>query len=86
MSSQDVRMANASPERIAALPPQAGEARWWFGGLALIKLDSKQTEGRFSLIEVLWPPNRRRVNPTRACKKGPHLATSDSEEHLPTIF
>jgi len=57
MSSQDVRIADAPPGRIAALPPQAGEARWWFGGLALIKLDSKQTEGRFSLIEVLWPPN-----------------------------
>jgi quercetin dioxygenase-like cupin family protein len=57
MSSRDVRLAEALPERIAALPSQAGEAWWWFGGLAVIKLDSKQTEGRFSLIEVLWPPN-----------------------------
>jgi quercetin dioxygenase-like cupin family protein len=53
---RDARMSDVSPQRIAALPPQAGEARWWFGGLALIKLSSRQTEGRFSLIEVLWPP------------------------------
>jgi quercetin dioxygenase-like cupin family protein len=39
------------------LKPQAGESRWWFGGLAVIKLTSRQTEGRFSLIEVLYPPN-----------------------------
>jgi len=43
-------------QRIAIFPPQAGEARWWFGGLALIKLTSAQTEGRFSLIEMLYPP------------------------------
>jgi quercetin dioxygenase-like cupin family protein len=50
-------MSGASPERIAAFAPEAGEARWWFGGLALIKLAGKQTEGRFSLIELLYPPN-----------------------------
>jgi mannose-6-phosphate isomerase-like protein (cupin superfamily) len=50
-------VSDISPQRIAALPPQAGEARWWFGGLALIKLSSSQTEGRFSLVEALWPPN-----------------------------
>jgi len=42
--------------RIAALPPEAGEAWWWFGGLAVIKLASGQTDGRLSLIEALWPP------------------------------
>jgi quercetin dioxygenase-like cupin family protein len=52
MSSRSV-----SAQRIAALTPQAGEPWWWFGGLALIKLASSQTEGRFSLIEMLWPPN-----------------------------
>jgi len=51
-------MSAAGLERIAFLPQQAGEAWWWFGGLALIKLGSAQTEGRFSLIEVLYPPNR----------------------------
>jgi quercetin dioxygenase-like cupin family protein len=52
MSSRSV-----SAQRIVALTPQAGEPWWWFGGLALIKLASSQTEGRFSLIEMLWPPN-----------------------------
>ncbi len=37
--------------------PRTGEAWWWFGGLALIKVPSEQTEGRFSLIEMVWPPN-----------------------------
>src|ERR1700756_2545827 len=50
-------MSGASPERIAAFAPQGGEPWWWFGGLALIKLAGKQTEGRFSLIELLYPPN-----------------------------
>ncbi len=57
VNSQVLSMSGVSPQRIAALPPQAGEAWWWFGGLALIKLTGKHTEGRFSLIEMLWPPN-----------------------------
>jgi quercetin dioxygenase-like cupin family protein len=56
MSSPNVSMSHVSAQRIAALSPEAGEARWWFGGLAVIKLTSAQTEGRFSLIEVLQPP------------------------------
>jgi len=51
-------MLDTLSQRIAVCPHQAGEARWWFGGLALIKLTGAQTEGRFSLIEVLYPPNR----------------------------
>jgi quercetin dioxygenase-like cupin family protein len=50
-------MADDSSQRIADLSPLSGEALWWFGGLALIKLSGNQTEGRYSLIEVLWPPN-----------------------------
>jgi mannose-6-phosphate isomerase-like protein (cupin superfamily) len=49
-------MSDIGLQRIAVLPHQGGEARWWFGGLALIKLSSAQTEGRFSLIELLYPP------------------------------
>jgi quercetin dioxygenase-like cupin family protein len=45
------------PGRIRAVPPQAAEAWWWFGGLAVIKLAGEQTEGRFSLIELLRPPD-----------------------------
>ena len=50
-------LLNASPDRIVHLTPQGGEARWWFGSLAKIKLDGKQTDGRFSLIEVFYPSN-----------------------------
>ncbi len=57
VSSRGLSMSGVSPERIAAFAPQGGEPWWWFGGLALIKLAGKQTEGRFSLIELLYPPN-----------------------------
>lgn len=55
MSSQDARMSEDSAQRIAHILPDGGEAWWWFAGLAQIKLSGKQTEGRFSLIEVLYP-------------------------------
>jgi quercetin dioxygenase-like cupin family protein len=45
------------PERIVHLTEEAGEARWWFGSLARIKLDGKQTDAKFSLIEVWYPSN-----------------------------
>src|SRR5205807_7598219 len=57
VSAQALSRSGVSSERFASLPRQAGEARWWFGDLALIKLTGKQAEGRFSLLEVLWPPN-----------------------------
>jgi quercetin dioxygenase-like cupin family protein len=50
-------MSEAIFQRIAALSSDAGEAWWWFGGLAVIKIAGHQTEGRFSLIEAVWPPN-----------------------------
>src|SRR5262245_5132423 len=34
-----------------------GEARWWLGTLATIKLDSAQTSSRFSLVDEVLPPN-----------------------------
>ncbi len=57
MSSPDVQSGPTPLDRIATIPPQGGEPRWWFGGLAVIKLSSSQTEGRFSLIEAVLPPN-----------------------------
>jgi len=45
------------PQRIATLSTDSGEAWWWFGGLALIKVAGNQTEGKYSLIEMLYPPN-----------------------------
>jgi quercetin dioxygenase-like cupin family protein len=56
VSSQGARASEVFSERITALAPEAGEARWWLGGLAVIKLTGKETEGRFSLIELLYPP------------------------------
>ena len=44
-----------SPSRIRALAPGEGDARWWFGGLATVKIDGRQSEGKFSLIEMLYP-------------------------------
>ena len=34
-----------------------GEARWWFGALAEIKVTSEQTGGLLSIIEITEPPN-----------------------------
>ncbi len=36
-----------------------GEARWWFGSLAEIKLTAEQTGGLLSIIEITEPPNGR---------------------------
>src|SRR5918997_3750609 len=32
-----------------------GEGRWWLGGLATVKATGKETDGRYTLIEVLEP-------------------------------
>jgi quercetin dioxygenase-like cupin family protein len=34
-----------------------GEARWWFGALAEIKVTAEQTGGLLSIIEITEPPN-----------------------------
>jgi mannose-6-phosphate isomerase-like protein (cupin superfamily) len=46
----------------AALPaavsgPGAGDARWWFGQLALIKAGAPETDGRYTLVEIIVPPD-----------------------------
>lgn len=33
-----------------------GEARWWFGGLAVITATAADTDGRLTIIEVTEPP------------------------------
>ncbi len=47
--------------RVQPLPPIAvardeGEARWWFGSLAVIKATSADTGGQLTLVEVTNPP------------------------------
>jgi quercetin dioxygenase-like cupin family protein len=39
-----------------AVPHDGGEARWWFGGLAVIRATADQTGGALSVIEVTEPP------------------------------
>ena len=34
-----------------------GEARWWFGALAEIKVSREQTGGLLSILEITEPPN-----------------------------
>ena len=36
-----------------------GEARWWFGTLAVIKATAADTGGQFTLVEVTCPPSYR---------------------------
>lgn len=44
---------------LSAVPraPGEGSARWWFGGLASIKLTAEDTGGQVSLCEMLYPAN-----------------------------
>ncbi len=39
-----------------AIRKNEGEARWWFGGLAVIKATAADTGGQMSIIEVTTPP------------------------------
>jgi quercetin dioxygenase-like cupin family protein len=41
----------------AATRRDEGEARWWFGALAEIRLTADQTGGALSIVEVTEPPN-----------------------------
>jgi quercetin dioxygenase-like cupin family protein len=41
--------------RSFGLDADEGEARWWMGGLATVKATGKETDGRYTLIEVLEP-------------------------------
>ena len=39
-----------------AVGADEGEARWWFGGLAVIKATAAETGGLMSIVEVTEPP------------------------------
>ncbi len=39
-----------------AVSANEGEARWWLGGLAVIKTSAAETNGQLSIIEVTYPP------------------------------
>ncbi|CAN5760870.1 hypothetical protein BH24ACT25_BH24ACT25_07870 [soil metagenome] len=38
------------------VPEHEGEARWWFGSLAVIKATAAQTGGQLGIVEVTEPP------------------------------
>lgn len=40
-----------------AVAGDRGEARWWFGGLAVIKATAADTGGQMTIVEVTDPPN-----------------------------
>jgi mannose-6-phosphate isomerase-like protein (cupin superfamily) len=59
-ATQNLRVG--SPDHVTALPaavrgPGAGDARWWFGQLALIKAGAPETHGRYTLVEIVAPAN-----------------------------
>jgi mannose-6-phosphate isomerase-like protein (cupin superfamily) len=40
----------------AAVAGDEGEARWWFGGLAVIKATGAETGGQMTIVEMTEPP------------------------------
>jgi quercetin dioxygenase-like cupin family protein len=46
---------NDAVSRTFGLEEGEGEARWWLGGLATVKATGKETDGRYTLVEVLEP-------------------------------
>jgi quercetin dioxygenase-like cupin family protein len=48
-------MSKDHASRIYGLEEGEGEARWWLGGLATVKATGKETDGRYTLVEVLEP-------------------------------
>ena len=42
--------------RPVAVAKDEGDARWWFGGLAVIKATAADTGGQMTIIEVTEPP------------------------------
>jgi mannose-6-phosphate isomerase-like protein (cupin superfamily) len=53
MSSDVERTQVATPLVVAA---DAGDARWWFAGLAVVKATAADTGGRMTIIEMTEPP------------------------------
>jgi quercetin dioxygenase-like cupin family protein len=42
--------------KVKAVTTGEGEARWWFGSLAVIKATSADTGGQMTIVEVTCPP------------------------------
>jgi mannose-6-phosphate isomerase-like protein (cupin superfamily) len=46
-----------TPLPAAVRGPGAGDSRWWFGQLAFIKAGAPETNGRYTLVEIVVPAN-----------------------------
>ncbi len=53
MTSETIFPQGLQPVAVGA---DEGEARWWFGSLAMIKATTAQTGGQMAIIEVTEPP------------------------------
>lgn len=40
-----------------AVPADGGEARWWFGGLTVVKATAADTGGQMTILEATEPPD-----------------------------
>ncbi len=49
-------MSDQTTLRPLAVASDEGEARWWFGGLAVIRATAADTGGRMTIVEVTEPP------------------------------
>jgi len=49
--------AITTPE-VPAVPADQGEARWWWGNLAVLKLTGEQTNGGLTVVELTIGPGR----------------------------
>jgi quercetin dioxygenase-like cupin family protein len=45
-----------STQTLPASTLKPGDARWWFGSLAVIKATTAETDGAYSIVEVTGPP------------------------------
>jgi quercetin dioxygenase-like cupin family protein len=50
------KASSAQSLRPLAVAQDEGEARWWFGSLAVIKATAAQSGGQMAIIEVTEPP------------------------------
>jgi quercetin dioxygenase-like cupin family protein len=54
-SKEDQSREGVGASRTFAHEPDEGEALWWFGLLATIKVTAQQTGGQYALVEILAP-------------------------------
>jgi quercetin dioxygenase-like cupin family protein len=51
-------MSTTATATTTSTPSDAGEARWWWGNLAVLKVTGDQTRGGLTIVEVTMPAGR----------------------------